>query len=879
LKSSRVCESERGRAQENALNEGAKTPNQQPRLVVGERAQARERLHRLAQRAGLALLWERAWPPVAWALTIVAIFLAASWFGLWLALPPSARIAGMALFAAALLAALYPLALLRAPRRAQAFARLDRDSNALHQPASASLDRISDTKADETTRALWDLHQRRLAAKIATIEVAAPAPRMVDRDISALRFAAALLAISAAFVAGSERYARVAAAFDWRSEATVAQGFRIDAWIDPPAYTGRPPILLNALGAQPQTQRIATPAGSILVLRASDDSVAANAEGALAPVAAAKPSAGEPAKAAPDPAAGERRWTIKGDGKLRVSRNGAPLSTFEITSVANEKPTIALTGRPQANARGSLTLAYKVADQYGVASAEANFAKPLIDGKAPKGRSLVEPPKMALQLPGGANGVGEAQTTSDLSEHPWAGARVAMMLSARDIAGEEGSSESIEVTLPQRRFDNPLARALVEERRDLVLDPDQNRSRVATALDALMIAPEVFGTPAPVYLGLKFAQTRLAEAHNDSDLVGVADFLWAMALQIEDGDASQAERDLRAAEQKLREALDRGASDEEIRALMKELRAAAEKFTRELAQRQNGQNDQQDSENLTTEDLNKMLDRMEDTARTGDKAQAQAMLDQLQNLFENMKSARRGASPAEKELRREMGELDKLMRDQQALRDETFRRDQRERKRRAAPKGDEQPQGAQPQDAQPQDDSDASQGDQEGDSDSLAQSQKALRDRLAELQERMKGQGLKGEKGFKDAEGAMGEAEGDLKKGGKGKGSAIGEQGRALQALREGAQGLQKQMQGQGSEGEGGVEATGRPGQGGQEGRDPLGRDRNGTKGGATDGRLTDAVGAAERAHRVLEELRRRLADPNRPGDERDYLERLLKHD
>ena len=66
---------------------------------------------------------------------------------------------------------------------------------------------------------------------------------------------------------------------------------------------------------------------------------------------------------------------------------------------------------------------------------------------------------------------------------------------------------------------------------------------------------------------------------------------------------------------------------------------------------------------------------------------------------------------------------------------------------------------------------------------------------------------------------------------------------------------------------------------GGQNGRDPLGRDRNGHKGGAADGRLTDAVGAAERAYRVLEELRRRLADPNRPGEERDYLERLLKRD
>jgi uncharacterized protein (TIGR02302 family) len=863
------------------LNEGAKTPGRRPLAEVDPRSQARERLNRLAQRAGLALLWERTWPPAAWALTIVAVFLAASWFGLWLDLPASARVAGVAIFAATLLAALFPLTLLRAPRRAQTLARVDRDSNAPHQPASGSLDRLADPRADEATRALWDLHQRRLAAKIAAIEIAPPAPRMVDRDIAALRFGAVLLAICAAFVAGSERYARVAAAFDWRTEAAVAQGFRIDAWIDPPAYTGKPPILLDAHSGQNDTQKITTPAGSILVLRASDNSVSAAAEGALAPVAPPKPAAGEAAKASPDPAAAERRWTIKGDGKLRVSRNGAPLSTFEITGVANEKPTIALTARPRANARGSLTLAYKLADQYGVATAQADFARPLIDGQPPKGRSLIDPPKMALQLPGGANGVGEAQTTSDLSEHPWAGARVAMTLSAHNIAGEDGASEPTEITLPQRRFANPLARALVEQRRDLVLDPDRNRPRIAIALDALLLAPDVFGTSASIYLGLKSAQTRLADARNDQDLVGVADFLWAMALQIEDGDASQAERDLRAAEQKLREALDRGASDEEIRELMKELRAAAEKFTRELAQQQQQQGDQQDSENLTTEDLDKLLDRMEDTARTGEKAQAQAMLDQLQNLFENMKSAKRGASPAEKELRRQMGELDKLMRDQQALRDETFRRDQRDHKRRAGPNGDQQQQeGGQPQEGQPQDDADSAQGDDQNDSDQLADSQKALRDRLAELQEKMKALGLKGEKGFKDAEGAMGDAEGDLKKGGKGKGSAIGEQGRALEALREGAQGLQKQMQGQGQgEGEGGVEATGKPGEGGKDGRDPLGRDRNGTSGGATDGRLTDAVGAAERAHRVLEELRRRLADPNRPGEERDYLERLLKHD
>jgi hypothetical protein len=132
----------------------------------------------------------------------------------------------------------------------------------------------------------------------------------------------------------------------------------------------------------------------------------------------------------------------------------------------------------------------------------------------------------------------------------------------------------------------------------------------------------------------------------------------------------------------------------------------------------------------------------------------------------------------------------------------------------------------------------------------------------------------------------MKEAEGHLKGGqGKsgqgGKGAAVDAQGRALQALRDGAQGLQKQMDGQGKgKGKGGkgtyVGRRSRPGE--MPGDDPLGRGAEGEKG-REDGPLKQSAGAAERARRVIEELRRRLADPNRPVDERDYLERLMKRD
>jgi uncharacterized protein (TIGR02302 family) len=837
---------------------------------------ARERLRRLAWRARLILAFERVWPPVAWAATIVLAFLACSWFGLWFVTPPAVRAFGVALVAGALLVALYPVlrGMFRGARDAEALARIDRDSGAAHRPASASMDRLADPAANDATRVMWRLHQRRLARSVAQIALAPPSPRMVERDRLAFRLAAVALAIAAAFVAGPEKYARVAAAFDWRFDAAPAQGFRVDAWIDPPAYTGKPPIMLDVLGKEASAGRpvrIETPAGSTLVVRADADAAAAKVEGALIQVEVAKDGAkstqaGAAPRATRDP--GERRWTIKGVGKLTITRNGSTLSTFDIVGLANSKPVIALIAPPHPNARGSLTLRYRTADQYGVAAAEADFAEPRADGK-PAPRSLIEPPHMALQLPPNASGTGEAQTTSDLSEHAWAGARVVMTLRADNIAGEEGLSDPVEVKLPQRSFVNPLAKALVEERRDLTLDPDHNRPRVATTLDALLIAPDLFGVSASVYLGLTAAKTRLASARSDADLVGVCDLLWAMALQIEDGDASQAERDLRAAEQRLREALDRGASDEEIRELMKELRAAAENFARELAENAQRQGDadqsSDDEATLDAQDLQSLLDRMEQTARGGDKAEAQAMLDQLQNLFENLRGARRRQSnQAEREMRRELGDIDRLLRDQQKLRDDTFRRDQHSRRRSGSPDAQQGAPG----------DEDADSGQTPGDAAPLDERQKALRDRLNDLQRRMKGLGLKSEKGFEDAEGAMGEAEGDLREGANGRGKAIGAQGRALEALRQGAEGMQKQMQGQGS-GEGEAETNLQRGKGqGERGRDPLGRDYGGR--GEAMGPLGDTVGATERARRVMEELRRRLSDPSRASDERDYLERLL---
>ncbi len=753
------------------------------------------RLAALVVWARRALLVERVWPPLVFTLAVGVLFLAASWAGAWQFAPRDIRIVGVVLFALGAGIALSPLLRLRRPATRDVLSRLDRDAKVSHRPASSLADSLANNHGDPGTEALWAAHRARLERDVDAIRVSPPSPAMAERDPYALRFAVAMLAFATAVVAGPEMYGRFASAFDWRSDEAVAAAAasRIDGWIDPPPYAGQPPLVIDFKTADPQT--LTVPEDSVLVVRGDPSLVETRVEGAItsseqkseAPASAtpgqktAAPANASPASASAASGLTEKRWTIHGPGKATILRGGQPAAVAVLAVTPAGVPTIVSTEDPRANLSGTLTLAYKTEDRFGLASARADFARPH-EGAGPAPRTLAPPPQAALTLPPTAKGVGDGHTTVDLSEHPWAGAKVTMRLSAVSISGKTGESASIEVTLPQRIFHNPLARALVEQRRNLILDPDHEPKRVATALNGLSVAPELFDTPANIYLGLKQARTSLDHAHSDADLLDVAALLWAMAQQLENGDGSKAERDLRAAEQALREALQRGASDEEIKKLMQQLREAANRFMSEMAR--NAPDSKSEDQNVQSKDMDKMMDQMEDAARNGSREDAQAMLDQMQEMFENMRSAQEDQdSPAEREMRKQIGELEKLLRDQQALRDDTFRSDQKDRARKRSQRnqsspGDQDMQGQQDQDgsnAPDQGDNDSGQDDKQGQDQAdqgqppLGDRQQELRDRLAELQRKLKSLGMKGEQGFDDAQDHMKEAEGDLKGGGQGK--------------------------------------------------------------------------------------------------------------
>ena len=166
--------------------------------------------------------------------------------------------------------------------------------------------------------------------------------------------------------------------------------------------------------------------------------------------------------------------------------------------------------------------------------------------------------------------------------------KVELTLIAKDLAGQTGRSETIEMTLPERRFTKPLARAVVEQRRRLVEDP-RDRLLVAKAIDALTLEPEEFIDDLQVFLGLRSAYWRLQREDTRANRNSVIAQLWNVALRIEDGNLTDAERALRAAQERLQQALRDGASDEEIQRLMQELRQALAQFLEQLDRQADGQ--------------------------------------------------------------------------------------------------------------------------------------------------------------------------------------------------------------------------------------------------------------------------------------------------
>ena len=484
-----------------------------------------------------------------------------------------------------------------------------------------------------------------------------PSPRLALRDPMALRALVLILAVASFFAAGDERIKRITAAFDWQGVVGPAN-FRIDAWITPPAYTGRPPVMLAGLrpGETPHAVApVAVPAGSQLVIRATGN------------VHFDVTRKGGIENAPPDPHAPlpagteERRFLVKGDGSAVLHGVAGGDLAWTFTAIPDRPPTIALIKDPERQARGSLRLDYKMDDDYGVVDARATFALAEEEQTNKTPHPLFKPPEFSLTLPQARTRNGAAQTTHDLTEHPWAGAKVNMTLVARDEAGNEGRSEPHELHVAAAHLRQAggsraggaaphsgarCRREAAGARRARCARPSRrNISRPKPpSISACVRSISIWPTPSPT---MRCAKWRRACG------------TWRCRSRT--AMSARPNRPCARRRRRLRQALERGASDEELKKLMQQLRAAMDKFLQAMME-QMQKNPQQlarpldhNTRMLSQQDLKSMLDRLENLARSGNKDAARQLLDELQSMLENLQTAQPGAKGERRRRRHDVG--------------------------------------------------------------------------------------------------------------------------------------------------------------------------------------------------------------------------------
>jgi uncharacterized protein (TIGR02302 family) len=815
------------------------------------------------------MIFERLWPKVLPLLIVASLFASFSWLGVFRLLPDVPRLVLAAIFALAAIAALLPLRRFRMPSAAETDRRIESANRLEHTPLLAQSD-VPAGGENVFADALWREHQKRMAARLQNIAGDLPRARVPERDPWGLRSIAALLFVVAFAFSWSPISGRLGDAFHIHiTRDTVPP--RIDAWITPPAYTGRAPIFLTAENA-PADQSLSVPENSRLTLRitggAGDEEL--DFKGRDGKVHAIKARKDETAAAAAKTTAREFSDMLTADGALSLVSDGRELNHWAVSVIPDKPPVIHFVGEPKQAANGTLELAYTIDDDYGATSAKAVIeeAKKPVQGAHP----LYKAPDLPLVLPPRDAKNHAARTSKDLTDHPWAGTLVHITLRAKDAAGHVAHSETRTMILPERPFANPLARALIEQRRILALDANE-KPRVLAMMDAITLRPEETIPDMGHHLAIASARSRLKMAGTDDAYRDVVGYLWQIALGIEDGNLSDAEKKLRQAEQALQQALDRGASDQEIDRLMKDLRQAMQDYLNEFAERarKNPNLSQQMPPNarvIRPGDLKRLLDEIQNLAKSGSRDKAQQLLSELQNMMNNLQAGRGGQQQdgEQSPMRKKMDQLGELMRRQQEMMNKTFRLDRQQQNGTEGQQGEDGQQG---------------QGTQQGEGmtpDQLAEALRKLQQGQGklqkDLQDLMKGlndMGIKPGQGFGEADNAMGKAGKAL---GQAEGSqATEEQGNAIEALRRGARDMMRQMQ-QAMQGQEGNSGTGGREQNAD--RDPLGRPR------ATNGpdfgnsvKVPDEIDV-QRARRILEEIRKRLGNALSPQLEKSYLERLL---
>lgn len=758
---------------------------------------------------------------------------------------------------------------------------IETSSKALHRPLALCKE---ETVLSDGTSPLWQRAREKALQIVSTMRSGKASPFITRSDPYGLRFLALMVLVSGFITAGplsghrlAEGFVPIGGVFMPQSDETIK------LWVTPPDYTGLGEISVEGRGISEHV--IDVPENSRVKVRVKSGFLSR----LVPPVLQTDNTAFDLSKISEDGQVWEVDLDMPDTGRLRVKQLGLTLFEIPLKIIKDQKPEIHKDGEPELLSKGGFYLPLKVRDDYGLAKLEVRVSE-LKENLSPHfGASVTKTRPLAI---GKSDAPQKIRPLLDFSDHPWAGLDVILSVIVQDTAQQSAEPLIYEMTLPQRQFTNPLAQAINESRKLLIWEPVQQLEEVWANLENILTRPDLFNYDLMVTLGLRSASSRLRYNQDNVEQVGTTlPLLWETALRLDDGGNLQmAAQKVSRAQQKLAELMqDENATEEEIARAMMQLEEALQEYFHEMAKMM-AQMDSLTPETMPddmsavqfsqSELAQEMAAYMEELARKirqGDTEGAREMMAQLQDMMDRMGSAMTSQMPeAMQDMMEAADKMRTLIAQQKALRTQIKDRTGEERvPPQLAPTlpfdGEPFPEWNTGNQAPPMPGQDPPPASSEHMIDLKAErsQQDGLRDDLQEIMSLIGASNpipenlSKAEQLMRDAAQKLSESEGW---------EAIRIQNEVISLLEQTQQSMQQQLQQMMA----GMTLLqfGMP-------RDPMGRPIR--PDGNENGFLPSSVieipdeSTRKRAYEIREKLRERLNDRERPQEERNYFERLLR--
>lgn len=611
---------------------------------------------RLVARARLRLIWERYAPTLASGFLAVGVFLLGAWLGLWQWIGDPIRLIALLITLFFLSRSLYRAQSIPFPTKSDARRRVETDSGQSHRP----LDVLDDRPA--LSADVWPSHQKAALQKAEHLKKAQSRPTLGPIDPAYLRVILPVLLIVVAISMAGFSFERLRKAVTPTWQPPIrSSAISYEAWIDPPAYTGRPPLYFK------DTTEISVPAGSEFVARISGTKNAARPrlqQGWRSRFLNPKRLGAK---------SFEVREIITDSAKIEF-RVGLSQQIYTLNITDDTAPDVDIVEPPEADKRDRLVLAYSLKDDFGVEKLELEMAlltEEIAEDTAFDGQTV----SANIALPGSAQkDVERASAALDLSKNRWAGEKVIGRLIATDGAGNVGVSEPAYFTIPDKIFVEPLAKAIAEQRGIVMAGLDKSYAplpnpewtaahgvmneyrphltfdrapaeikRATLLIEAVTDFPSGFYEDPAVYMGLRYIRSSLRHADEIDMLQGIPEDLWNIAIRAEFGVLGTALEEMREAEEALREGIARRAAKREIDTLFDRYNLAVEAYTEELRRKalEEGNADEGGGGGGggamgNVDEIEELLKAIEEANAAGDTEGARIALTQLAELLENM---------------------------------------------------------------------------------------------------------------------------------------------------------------------------------------------------------------------------------------------------